>query len=47
MVKEPAGTRIITAPAELLNSEISEFDMTIQFRLILTPALDAERVEPG
>ena len=51
------GTRIITAPVELLNSEISDFAMTIQFRFILTPGLGVERrahpprrqvqVEPG
>lgn len=29
MVKEPAGTRIITPPAELVNSEVTGFDMTI------------------
>jgi len=29
MVKEPAGTGIITTPAELWNSEVGDFDMTI------------------
>src|SRR3954447_26491097 len=29
MVKEPAGTLIITTPAELLNSEVGDLDMTI------------------
>jgi hypothetical protein len=29
MMKEPAGTGIITTPAELLNSEVGDFDMTI------------------
>lgn len=32
MVKEPAGTLIITLLAELLNSELGDFDMTIQTR---------------
>jgi hypothetical protein len=32
MVKEPAGTLISTPPAELLNSEVADFDMTIQRR---------------
>jgi hypothetical protein len=29
MVKEPAGTLIITTPAELLISEVGDLDMTI------------------
>jgi hypothetical protein len=30
MVKDPADTLIITAPAELRNSDVGVFDMTIQ-----------------
>jgi hypothetical protein len=29
MVKELAGTLIMTPPAELLNSEVGDFDITI------------------
>jgi hypothetical protein len=32
MMKEPAGTLIITTPTELWNSEVGDFDMTIQPR---------------
>jgi hypothetical protein len=34
MVKQPAGTRIITTPAVLLKSEVGDFAMTIQPRFI-------------
>jgi len=39
MVKEPAGTRIITPPAELVKSEVGDFSMTRPLRFLLTPAL--------
>jgi len=29
-VKEPAGTLIITPPAEVWNSEVGDFDMTMR-----------------
>jgi hypothetical protein len=37
MVKEPAGALIITMPTELLNSEVGDFNMTIQPRLTSSP----------
>jgi hypothetical protein len=43
MVKEPAGALIITTPTELLISEVGDFDIEIQPRFILTPALAAEQ----
>jgi hypothetical protein len=41
MMKEPAGTLSITTPTELVNSEVDDFNMTIQLRYTSTPALSA------